>query len=74
MSKYTKSESTVPQSDNAGIAQHLLDISDWTQIPNSGLTSACVTAFDTYRQSLRTIRKTNPDNPTWPTAPTEEWS
>ena len=55
-------------------AQRLLLATDWTQIPNSGLTSACVTAFDTYRQSLRTIRKTNPENPTWPTAPTEEWS
>ena len=60
--------------DNKYEAQRLLIATDWTQLPNSGLTDACVTAFDTYRQSLRTIRKTNPDNPTWPTAPTEEWS
>ena len=72
MSKYTAyvSETDEPKD----VAEELLRVSDWTQIPNSGLTSACVTAFDTYRQSLRTIRKTNPDNPTWPTAPTEEWS
>lgn len=55
-------------------AQALLDATDWTQIPNSGLTADCVTAFGTYRQALRVIRKTNPDSPTWPDAPTEEWS
>jgi len=55
-------------------AQALLDATDWTQIPNSGLTSSCVIAFDTYRQALRVIRKTNPSSPTWPDAPTEEWS
>jgi len=55
-------------------SQALLDATDWTQLPNSGLTSSCVTAFDTYRQALRVIRKTNPSSPTWPDAPTEEWS
>ena len=55
-------------------SQALLDATDWTQIPNSGLTSSCVTAFDTYRQALRVIRKTDPSSPTWPDAPTEEWS
>ena len=55
-------------------SQALLDATDWTQIPNSGLTSSCVTAFDTYRQALRVIRKTNPSSPTWPDAPTEEWT
>ena len=54
-------------------AEAILKATDWTQIPNSGLTSACVTAFDTYRASIRAIRK-NPSNPTWPDAPTEEWS
>ena len=72
MSKYTAYVSATDKAKD--VAEELLRVSDWTQIPNSGLTSACVTAFDTYRQSLRTIRKTNPDNPTWPTAPTEEWS
>lgn len=63
--------------DGTGIkitATAILNATDWTQLPDSGLTSDCVTAFATYRASIRTIRKTNPDNPTWPDAPTEEWS
>jgi len=55
-------------------ANQILQSSDWTQLPDSGLTSDCVAAFATYRASIRTIRKTNPANPTWPDAPTEEWS
>ncbi len=55
-------------------ADVILQESDWTQIPNNGLTDACVTAFNEYRTAIRTIRQTNPDNPTWPDAPTEEWS
>jgi len=55
-------------------AEAILQASDWTQIPNNGLTADCVTAFNTYRASIRTIRKTNPSNPTWPDAPKEEWS
>ena len=55
-------------------ATAILNATDWTQLPDSGLTDACVAAFATYRASIRTIRQTNPDNPTWPDAPTEEWS
>jgi hypothetical protein len=55
-------------------AENILRASDWTQLPDSGLTDACVALFATYRASIRTIRQTNPDNPTWPDAPTEEWS
>tara|TARA_R100001224_G_C3984137_1_gene136934 strand:- start:25 stop:258 length:234 start_codon:yes stop_codon:yes gene_type:complete len=55
-------------------AEAILKASDWTQIPNNGLTADCVAAFATYRASIRIIRKTNPSNPTWPDAPTEEWS
>ncbi len=55
-------------------ATMILQASDWTQLPDSGLTADCVAAFATYRASIRTIRQTNPDNPTWPDAPTEEWS
>ena len=58
-------------SDTADI---ILRETDWTQLPDSGLTDACVALFATYRASIRTIRQTNPDNPTWPDAPTEEWS
>ena len=55
-------------------ANTILSATDWTQLPDSGLTDACVALFATYRASIRTIRQTNPDNPTWPDAPTEEWS
>ena len=60
--------------DVVGTADLILKESDWTQLPDSGLTSDCVAAFKTYRASIRTIRKTNPSSPTWPDAPTEEWS
>jgi hypothetical protein len=60
--------------DVLATASSLLKATDWTQLADSGLTSDCVAAFKTYRASIRTIRKTNPDSPTWPDAPTEEWS
>ena len=63
--------------DGTGVtltATEILNATDWTQLPDSGLTDACVAAFATYRASIRTIRQTNPDNPTWPNAPAEEWS
>ena len=62
------------------VAQRLLKDTDWTQIPNSGLTDDCVTAFAVYRNALRVIRKrsdcgvTVPSAETWPEAPSEEWS
>ena len=59
---------------NTMTAEAILRETDWTQLPDSGLTDACVTLFATYRASIRTIRKNNPSNPTWPDAPTEEWS
>ena len=54
-------------------AEAILVATDWTQLLDNGLTSDCVTAFVTYRENIRTIRKTNPSNPTWPTTPVEEW-
>jgi len=55
-------------------AEAILKATDWTQLPDSRLTSDCVALFKTYRASIRTIRRTNPSSPTWPDAPTEEWS
>ena len=63
--------------DGSGVtltATAILNASDWTQLPDSGLTSDCVAAFAAYRASIRTVRRTNPAPPTWPDAPTEEWS
>lgn len=64
----------VAYADNKTLAQDILNATDWTQLPDSGLTADCVAAFATYRASIRTIRQTNPDNPTWPDAPSEEWA
>jgi len=79
MANYKNINMYLPASDtneNGAIytADAILKASDWTQLPDSGLTDACVALFATYRASIRTIRQTNPDNPTWPDAPTEEWS
>lgn len=57
----------------ADAADKLLSKTDWTQLPDSGLTDACVALFKTYRASIRTIRRTSPSSPTWPDEPTEEW-
>ena len=46
-------------------AQGLLNLTDWTQLPDCGLTDVCISNFKSYRESLRTIRRTNPDNPTF---------
>jgi len=54
-------------------AQGLLNLTDWTQLPDCGLTDVCIANFKSYRESLRTIRRTNPANPTFPTIPSEEW-
>jgi len=64
----------VNEVDVTETASVILQATDWTQLPDSGLTDACVALFATYRASIRTIRQTNPDNPIWPDAPTEEWS
>ncbi len=69
-----KNISIAPDSDIVFTADNILKASDWTQLPDSGLTADCVAAFATYRASIRTIRQTNPDNPTWPDAPSEEWA
>ena len=61
-------------------AQIALMQTDWTQLPNCGLTSDCVAAFATYRSAVRLIRKDNdtikksPADYTWPSVPTEEWA
>lgn len=55
-------------------AEKILAATDWTQLDDSGLTDSCKTAFATYRAAIRTIRQTNPDSPTWPDAPAEDFS
>jgi len=55
-------------------AEAILKATDWTQLSDSGLTDSCKASFVTYRAAIRTIRQTNPDSPTWPDAPTEDFS
>ena len=66
---------------NAQTAAELaLAATDWTQLPNSSLTSDCVAAFATYRSAVRVIRRDNgatnahPSDYTWPSVPTEDWA
>ena len=43
--------------------------SDWTQLADNGLTSAKRDEWKTYRQKLRDLDTSDPDNITWPTEP-----
>ena len=47
----------------------MLELSDWTQLPDVPLTNKA--AWATYRQALRDVPQTNTDpaNITWPVAP-----
>lgn len=58
---------------NKKLAEALLQATDWTQLEDSGLTSECKSAFQTYRDSVRQIRKNPTEDAIFPTAPTEEW-
>tara|TARA_B100000530_G_C15934479_1_gene478429 strand:- start:371 stop:817 length:447 start_codon:yes stop_codon:yes gene_type:complete len=48
-----------------------LAISDWTQLPDSPLSSTKKTEWATYRQTLRDLpaSTSDPEKPTWPTEP-----
>jgi len=48
--------------------------SDWTQLPDSGLTSSCKTAYATYRAALRAIRSSDEVATDWPAKPELEWA
>ena len=43
--------------------------SDWSQLPDNGLTSAKKDEWKTYRQELRDLDTSDPENITWPTKP-----
>ena len=54
---------------NEGKAQELLDLTDWTQLPD--VTQAIKDKYKDYRQSLRDITKTykNLNEVIWPKLP-----
>ena len=55
-------------------AKELLLKSDWTQLPDSGLSVPKRLGWQAYRDALRSIQDdfTNPDDVIFPTEPTEE--
>lgn len=64
-----------PASQNQEIASERLKKSDWTQLPDVGLTLANVAEWRTYRAALRSIA-TNPQagNIEFPEEPSEDYS
>ena len=48
---------------------NLLASSDSKVLPDRGLSDSVVTKWKTYRQSLRDLDVSDPNNVTWPTAP-----
>ena len=78
MTDLTTRISSAPNAQTA--AELALVATDWTQLPNSSLSSDCVTAFATYRSAVRVIRRdsnainSQPSDYTWPTLPDEVWS
>lgn len=71
----------VAAAPNAHIASDIaLSNTDWTQLPDCGLTSDCVAAFATYRSAVRVIRRDDdainksPADYTWPALPDQVWS
>lgn len=59
------------QDQNRKTRNFMLSECDWTQLGDVNLTANCKADFATYRQALRSV---DLFNPTWPTAPTEEWA
>lgn len=60
--------------EEAGVeAVARLAATDWTQLPDVGLTTDNVIEWRTHRTALRAIAKSPTANPTWPTEPTEEY-
>lgn len=59
------------QDQNRKTRNFMLSECDWTQLGDVDLTADCKADFAAYRQALRGV---DLFNPTWPTAPTEEWA
>ena len=66
-SEMTRLESL--QLDKRAERNNLLALSDSKVLPDRGLSDSVVGKWKTYRQSLRDIDFSDPDNITWPTKP-----
>lgn len=74
----TFSEPSAPSltaQENSEEAVRLLEESDWTQLPDIGLTTDNVIEWRTYRSTLRGIARSPSDGAlTWPTPPSTEYA
>lgn len=59
------------QDQNRKTRNFMLSECDWTQLGDVNLTADCKADFTAYRQALRNV---DLFNPTWPTAPIEDWA
>ena len=66
-SEMTRHESM--QLEKRAERNNLLALSDRKVLPDRGLSDSKVIEWKTYRQSLRDIDFSDPDNLTWPTKP-----
>lgn len=61
--------------DNKITAISMLRSTDWTQLPDSGLSTSCVNAFSAYRLFARNfLQNPTSGNISWPEIPAEEYA
>ena len=65
-------EAQIPLDQCKDEAKKRIAATDWAVLPDVGL--ANVTAFETYRATLRELIKNPVAEPTWPTEPEPIWS
>jgi hypothetical protein len=73
-------ESTIAKQNCKAQAKQILQDTDWTSIADVGDPTKSnpylvnQAAFISYRSTVRNLAVNPVENPTWPTAPTEQWS
>jgi len=80
-STYNASTDTFTEAVDSFTAEELYDMSiqalkdsDWTQLPDVGLTTASVVNWATYRATLRQIKDGDLGYSDWPEQPVKEYS
>ena len=70
---FSKRGDTAEENENQ--AKRLLQETDWTQLPDVGLTDASKNAYSSYRATIRAIAVTPTDgDKDWPTKPDIEYA
>lgn len=72
MGIFTKESNDAKWFEVRRVRDKLVQLTDWTQMPDAPLTDEKKAEFTAYRQVLRDIPQTydNPDDVVWPTKPT----